>query len=91
MMDSSQEDVLEGIQTENRTVTLDLDFLFNVFLRDGSEYNLKVIQGIPVGAKALVAGIVNDALVVIFDTDVPPEVLFESRSKKVEIQNKDLN
>jgi hypothetical protein len=92
MKDSSDnEDVLEGVQVEGRYVTLDLGFLFNTFLRDGNEFHFKVVRGLPDGAKAIAAGIINDALVMVFDTDVPNEVWFEDQSRKVKIQNKDLN
>lgn len=90
-MDSSEEDVLEGVRVEGRYVTLDLAFLFNTFLRDGNEFHFKVVKGLPDGANAVAAGIVDGALVMVFDTEVPSEVWFQDLGKKVEILNKDLN
>lgn len=91
MKESSKEDLLEGVQLDNRTVTLDLTFLFNTFLCAGNEFHLKVIKGLPDGANAIAAGIVDNSLVMVFDTDVPSEVWFMDVSKKVEIKTKDLN
>lgn len=90
-MDSSEEDVLEGVRVEGRYVTLDLAFLFNTFLRDGNEIHLKVVKGLPDGANAVAAGIVDGALIMVFDTEVPSEVWFQDLGKKVEISNKELN
>lgn len=92
MTDSSEEDVLEGTEdlTEN-TVTLDLAFLFNTFLREGNEFHFKVVKGLPDGANAVAAGIFDGALVMVFDRKVPSEVWFQDVSKKVKIPTKELN
>lgn len=91
-MDSSEdEDVLEGVKVEGRHVTLDLAFLFNTFLRHGNEIHLKVVRGLPDGANALMAGIVENQLVMVFDTDVPSDVWFQDISKEVKIPTKELN
>lgn len=90
-MDSSEEDVLEGVKVEGRYVTLDLAFLFNTFLRHGNEIHLRVLQGLPDGANALAAGIVENQLVMVFDTDVPSEVWFQDISKEVKIPTNELN
>ena len=82
-MDSSNEDVLEGVEDlSTRTVSLDLEFLFNTFLRDGNELHLKVVRGIPDGANTVAAGILNNALLVVFDREVPSEVVYEVLNAK---------
>lgn len=89
-MDFPEKGVLdEGEDYEGQVVTLDLAFLLRHFLREGSNINLKVIQGIPEDAKPIAAGILDDALIIVFDQKVPAEILFADLSKpqltKVEI------
>lgn len=74
---------------EDKIVFLDLEFLFNVFLREGASINMRVRQGIPEGANALMAGISDGSLVVIFDRKVPDGIIFEDFSNK--IHKADLN
>lgn len=77
-MDSSKEDILDdGADYTSKTVALDLSFLFNVFMREGAEINMRVVKGIPDGANAIGAGIANGSLIVVFDTEVPEEIWFE--------------
>jgi hypothetical protein len=81
-------EINDGADYAGRVVALDLAFLFNVFLRHGARYNLKVVQGIPEGANAVAAGILDEALIVVFDQDVPPEVLFQDLEPHEEINAK---
>jgi hypothetical protein len=88
-MNSPEEgEINEGADYTGRVVALDLAFLFNVFLRHGAQYNLKVVQGIPEGANAVAAGILDETLIVVFDTDVPPEILFQDLESHEEINAK---
>ncbi len=78
-MDSpeNRESLDGGVNYDGKVVALDLDFLFNMFMREGAVINLRVIRGIPEGAKAVMAGISDGSLVVIFDTIVPEDIWFE--------------
>lgn len=90
-MASSKKEVDEEANLTTRIIALDLSFLFSNFLRDGAEFNMRVVRGIPEGAKALAATVTDDSLVVIFDTDVPSEIWFEDLNSNEEIITKDLN
>jgi hypothetical protein len=80
-MRAPEEGVLdEGVDYEGQVVTLDLAFLLQHFLCDGNKINLRVIQGIPEDAKPIAAGILDNALVIVFDKKVPAEILFEDLS-----------
>jgi hypothetical protein len=81
----------DGADYTGRVVALDLAFLFNIFLRHGSEFNMRVVKGIPEGANALAAGLKDGSLVVIFDTQVPTEIWFEDLSSHEQISIKDMN
>jgi hypothetical protein len=81
----------DGADYTGRVVALDLAFLFNMFLRHGAEFNMRVVKGIPEGANAVAAGLANGSLVVIFDTDVPTEIWFEDLATHEEIKIKDMN
>lgn len=76
----------DGADYTGRIVALDLAFLFNIFLRDGAEFNMRVVRGIPVGANAVAAGIADGSLIVVFDTDVPEEIWFEDLDSHEEIK-----
>lgn len=82
-MDSSQEEVLEGIaDLSDRTVILDLQFLLDNFLRDGSEARFRVVKGVPAGATTVAAGILDGALLIVFDRPVPSGILYEDLGKR---------
>lgn len=82
MTDSSQEEVLQDDISE-RTVVLDLQFLLDNFLRDGSEAQFRVIKGIPAGSTMVAAGILENALLLVFDKPVPSEILYEDLGRKI--------
>lgn len=90
MTDASKEDVLEDdVALVDRTVVLDLQFLLDNFIRTGSEIHLRVIKGVSPGATTVAAGILDNALLVVFDQPVPSEILYEDLGKR--ITNSELN
>jgi hypothetical protein len=82
MMDSSEEEILDEVDLSKRTVVLNLQFLLDNLLRHGSEVHLRVINGVPPGATTVAAGILDDALLVVFDRPVPSEILYEDLGKR---------
>jgi len=76
-VDSPEGEILKEEDYTGKTIFLDLEFLFNVFLREGATINMRVIKGVPEGAKATHATIHDGSLVVIFDTLVPEEIWLE--------------
>ena len=83
MEDSSEEEVLKGeVDLSDRTVVLDLQFLLDNLLRDGNEVHFRVIKGVPTGATTVAAGILDNALLVVFDQPVPSEIIYEDLSKR---------
>jgi hypothetical protein len=79
-LDSPEELLEHGVDYLDKTLTLDLEFLFNMFLRDGADINLRVVRGIPEGARAIAGGISGGSLVIVFDSKVPDEIWFEDRN-----------
>lgn len=90
MSSPDEGEILKEEDYEGKAVVLDLEFLFNVFLREGAHINMRVIKGIPEGAKATHATIHDGSLVVIFDTFVPEDIWFEDYNLPVN-HNGELN
>ena len=82
-MDSSKEGILEGeVDLSDHTVVLDLQFLLDNFLRDGSEARFRVVKGVPAGATTVAAGILDGALLIVFDQPVPSGIVYEDLGKR---------
>jgi len=78
------------LSDSTKVVAVDLEFMFDVFFRQGSDIELTVVKGIPEGATAVAAGIIDGALVVVFDREVPETIWYKQIQRGVK-DSKDLN